>query len=165
MLGSINTGGFSKSQVDAMRDSNYFNRKGVKGVYNPINPNAPVVTGSPDFLQSFISKMPQLGTDEKGKSFVDRFQSYRPKEETGQEKFYGQLADKLDSGKGFAVDAAEGFTVVDKPKGQPMVVGGTPGQPGFVERYGIPVLSAFLSEVNDVLSDCAYFVKNLNECS
>ena len=179
MLGSINTGGFSKSQVDAMRDSNFFNRKGVKGVYDPINPNAPVVTGSPDFLQSFMGKMPKLGTDEEGKNFLDRFQSYRPKEETGQEKFYGQLADRLDSGKGFAVDAAEGFTVVDKPKGQPMVIGGTPGQPGFVERYGIPVLSAFLcdirtkediaplfnSEVNDVLSDCAYFVKNLNECS
>ena len=54
MLGSINTGGFSKSQVDAMRDSNYFNRKGVKGVYDPINPNAPVVTGSPNFLQNFM---------------------------------------------------------------------------------------------------------------
>ena len=37
MLGSINTGGFNKSQVDAMRDSNYFNRKGVAGVYDPIN--------------------------------------------------------------------------------------------------------------------------------
>ena len=179
MLGSINTGGFSKSQVDAMRDSNYFNRKGVKGVYDPINPNAPVVTGSPDFLQNFMGKMPKLGTDEEGKNFLDRFQSYRPKEETGQEKFYGQLADKLDSGKGFAVDAAEGFTVVDKPKGQPMVVGGTPGQPGLLQTVGVPLLGAFLcdirtkediaplcnSEVNDVLSDCAYFVKDLNECS
>ena len=27
MLGSINTGGFNKSQVDAMRDSNYFIEK------------------------------------------------------------------------------------------------------------------------------------------
>ena len=179
MLGSINTGGFSKSQVDAMRDSNYFTRKGVAGVYDPINPNAPVETGSFSFLKSFASGLPKVGTDEQGKSFLDRFQSYRPREETGQEKFYGQLADKLDSGKGFAVDAAEGFTVVDKPKGQPMVVGGTPGQPGLLQTVGVPLLGAFLcdirtkedigslynSEVNDVLSDCAYFVKNLNECS
>ena len=46
MLGSINTGGFSKSQVDAMRDSNYFERKGVEGVYEPRNKKAPIVTGS-----------------------------------------------------------------------------------------------------------------------
>ena len=70
MLGSINTGGFSKSQVDAMKDSNYFNRKGVKVVYDPVDPNAPVVTGSaPNFLQSFLGKMPKLGTDEQGKGF------------------------------------------------------------------------------------------------
>ena len=77
------------------------------------------------------------------------------------------------------MDAAEGFTVVDKPKGQPMVVGGTPGQPGLLQTVGVPLVGAFLcdirtkediaplcnSEVNDVLSDCAYFVKDLNECS
>ena len=43
MLGSINTGGFSKSQVDAMRDSNYFNRTGVEGVYDPIDKKAPII--------------------------------------------------------------------------------------------------------------------------
>ena len=65
MLGSINTGGFNKSQVDAMRDSNYFNRKGVAGVYDPINRFAPKVTGStPNFLQSFVSNMPKLGSDD-----------------------------------------------------------------------------------------------------
>ena len=40
MLGSINTGGFSKSQVDAMKDSNYFQRKGIPGIYNAPNPTA-----------------------------------------------------------------------------------------------------------------------------
>ena len=97
MLGSINTGGFSKSQVDAMKDSNYFNRKGVKGVYDPVDPNAPVVTGSaPNFLQSFLGKMPKLGTDGQGKTFLDRYKSYRPEEESGQDKFYGALAQKLE---------------------------------------------------------------------
>ena len=182
MLGSINTGGFSKSQVDAMRDSNYFTRKGVAGIYDPINRSAPVITGSPrsgNFLTNFISDMPKLGRDDEGKSFLDRFQSYRPKEESGQDKFYGALAQKLEPTQGFAADVAEGLTVVDKPKGQPMVIQGAQGQPGFIEKYGIPVLGAFLcdirtkediaplcnSEVNDVLSDCAYFVKDLNECS
>ena len=179
MLGSINTGGFSKSQVDAMKDSNYFNRKGVKGVYDPVDPNAPVVTGSaPNFLQSFLGKMPKLGTDEQGKGFLDRFQSYRPKEETGQDKFYGQLADRLDSDTSFS-PVAEGLTVMDKQKGQPMVVQGTQGQPGLLQTVGVPLVGAFLcdirtkedisplcnSEVIDVLSDCAYFVKDLNECS
>ena len=179
MLGSINTGGFSKSQVDAMKDSNYFNRKGVKGVYDPVDPNAPVVTGSaPNFLQSFLGKMPKLGTDEQGKGFLDRFQSYRPKEETGQDKFYGQLADRLDSDTSYS-PVAEGLTVMDKQKGQPMVVQGTQGQPGLLQTVGVPLVGAFLcdirtkedisplcnSEVNDVLSDCAYFVKDLNECS
>ena len=179
MLGSINTGGFSKSQVDAMKDSNYFNRKGVKGVYDPVDPNAPVVTGSaPNFLQSFLGKMPKLGTDEQGKGFLDRFQSYRPKEETGQDKFYGQLADRLDSDTSFS-PVAEGLTVMDKQKGQPMVVQGTQEQPGLLQTVGVPLVGAFLcdirtkedisplcnSEVNDVLSDCAYFVKDLNECS
>ena len=62
MLGSINTGGFSKSQVDAMKDSNYFNRKGVLGVYDPPNPKAPVVTGS--FLDD---------DDDDAKGFLDAF--------------------------------------------------------------------------------------------
>ena len=39
--------------------------------------------------------MPKLGTDKEGKSFLDRFQSYRPKEETGQDKFYGELAKRM----------------------------------------------------------------------
>ena len=179
MLGSINTGGFTKSQVDAMQDSNYFQRKGVAGVYDAPNPSAPRVTGSaPNFLQSFMGRMPKLGTDKEGKSFLDRFQSYRPKEETGQDKFYGQLADRLDSDTSFS-PVAEGLTVMDKQKGQPMVVQGTQGQPGLLQTVGVPLVGAFLcdirtkedisplcnSEVNDVLSDCAYFVKDLNECS
>ena len=122
--------------------------------------------------------MPKLGTDEQGKSFLDRFQSYRPKEETGQDKFYGQLADRLDSDTSFS-PVAEGLTVMDKQKGQPMVVQGTQGQPGLLQTVGVPLVGAFLcdirtkedisplcnSEVNDVLSECAYFVKDLNECS
>ena len=181
MLGSINTGGFTKSQVDAMQDSNYFQRKGVAGAYDAPNPSAPRVTGSaPNFLQSFTEKMPKFGTDKEGKSFLDRFQSYRPKEETGQEKFYGELAKRMGTGtSGMAAPVAEGLTYMRDEKEGPTVVGGTPGSPGLLQTVGVPLVGAFLcdirtkedieplcnSEVNDVLSECAYFVKDLNECS
>ena len=182
MLGSINTGGFTKSQVDAMQDSNYFQRKGVAGVYDAPNPSAPRVTGSaPNFLQRFTENMPKFGTDKEGKSFLDRFQSYRPREKSGQDEFYGELAKRMGAGSGgdFTAPVAEGLTITKSGGGQPTVVGGTPGQPGVVEKYGVPLLSAFIcdirtkediaplcdSDVNDVLSDCAYFVKDLNECS
>ena len=52
MLGSIKTGGFTKSQVDAMQDSNYFQRQGVPNVYDPPNPKAKKDTG--DFLDAFV---------------------------------------------------------------------------------------------------------------
>ena len=181
MLGSINTGGFTKSQVDAMQDSNYFQRKGVAGVYDAPNPSAPRVTGSaPNFLQRFTENMPKFGTDKEGKSFLDRFQSYRPKEETGQDKFYGELAKRMGAGtSGMAAPVAEGLTYMRDEKEGPTVVGGTPGQPGLFETAVVPIASAFIcdirtkediaplcnSEVNDVLSECAYFVKDLNECS
>ena len=181
MLGSINTGGFTKSQVDAMQDSNYFQRKGVAGVYDAPNPSAPRVTGSaPNFLQSFTQNMPKFGTDKEGKSFLDRFQSYRPKEETGQDKFYGELAKRMGAGtSGMAAPVAEGLTYMRDEKEGPTVVGGTPGSPGLLQTVGVPLAAAFIcdirtkediaplcySEVNDVLSECAYFVKDLNECS
>ena len=67
----------------------------------------------------------------------------------------------------------------NEKEGQPTVVGGTPGSPGLLQTVGVPLVGAFLcdirtkediaplcnSEVNDVLSECAYFVKDLNECS
>ena len=181
MLGSINTGGFTKSQVDAMQDSNYFQRKGVAGVYDAPNPSAPRVTGSaPNFLQRYTENMPKFGTDKEGKSFLDRFQSYRPKEETGQDKFYGELAKRMGAGtSGMAAPVAEGLTYMRDEKEGPTVVGGTPGSPGLLQTVGVPLVGAFLcdirtkediaplcnSEVNDVLSECAYFVKDLNECS
>ena len=133
-----------------------------------------------NFLTRYIDKMPKFGKDEEGKSFLDRFQSYRPKEETGQEKFYGELAKRMGAGtSGMAAPVAEGLTYMRDEKEGPTVVGGTPGSPGLLQTVGVPLVGAFLcdirtkedisslcnSEVNDVLSECAYFVKNLNECS
>ena len=133
-----------------------------------------------NFLSRYIDNMPKFGSDKEGKSFLDRFQSYRPKEETGQEKFYGELAKRMGAGiSGMAAPVAEGLTYVRDEKESPTVVAGTPGSPGLLQTVGVPLLGAFLcdvkakediaplctSEVNDVLSECAYFVKDLNGCS
>ena len=83
MLGSINTGGFfnqkgGKSLVDAMRDSNYFERKGVEGVYEPRNKKAPVVTGSfkgdsKGFLDKFKEGALSNLEKSKDKSDTDKY--------------------------------------------------------------------------------------------
>ena len=149
------------------------------GGYSDIfSPKKEKKTGN--FLTRYIDKMPKFGKDEEGKSFLDRFQSYRPKEETGQDKFYGELAKRMGAGtSGMAAPVAEGLTYMRDEKEGPTVVGGTPGSPGLLQTVGVPLVGAFLcdirtkedieplcnSEVNDVLSECAYFVKDLNECS
>ena len=188
MLGSINTGGFSKSQVDAMKDSNYFNRKGVAGVYDPIDRNAPVITGSPEsnnFLKSFVGNMPGFGKDDEGDSYANRFakglyKSYGPDKKSEEEKFYEQFNTRLGGNMGgFGGPVAEGLVLTNTGGGQPTIVGGTQGEAGFFEKAGLAALGGFLcdirlkediaplceSEVNDVLSECAFFVKDLNECS
>ena len=73
MLGSINTGGFSKSQVDAMQDSNYFQRRGVPNVYDAPNPKAKKDTG--DFLDTFVKNklFPGFDKDKEGNTVQDRF--------------------------------------------------------------------------------------------
>ena len=137
-----------------------------------------------NFLSRYIDDMPKFGKDEEGKSFLDRFKegySYRPKEQSGQEQFYGELAKRMgaNSFAGLAQPVAEGLTIKDDEKGSPVVAPGTPGSPGLLQTVGVPLLGAFLcdvkakediaplctSEIHDVLSECAYFVKDLNECS
>jgi len=134
-----------------------------------------------NFLSNFISDMPKFGTDKEGKSFLDRFKegySYRPKEESGQEQFYGELAKRMGT-SGMVAPVAEGLTLTQNETGSPIVAQGTPGSPGLLQTVGVPLVGAFLcdikakediaplctSEINDVLSECAYFVKDLNECS
>ncbi len=134
-----------------------------------------------NFLSRYIDDMPKFGKDEEGKSFLDRFKegySYRPKQQSGQEQFYGELAKRMGT-SGMVAPVAEGLTLTQNETGSPIVAPGTPGSPGLLQTVGVPLLGAFLcdikakediaplctSEINDVLSECAYFVKDLNECS
>ena len=191
----------SKSNLDAMKDSNYFNRMGVLGVYDPPNPKAPVVTGS--FLDD---------DDDDAKGFLDAFlegyQSYNPeKTKTESDRFLDSMEKRGMTGRGpsfekfgnlglytpdnsareqallqqnqFAAQQAAqqqenktkfagGLgtaigTVVGGPVGG--LIGGALGGLFCDIRLKEDIAPLCKSEVNDVLSECAFFVKDLNELS
>ena len=141
MLGSINTGGFfnqkgGKSLVDAMKDSNYFERKGVEGVYEPRNKKAPIVTGS-------------FKGDSKG--FLDKFKEgalsnlEKSKEKSDTDKYLDFLREtrgmaqggQFGSGTGgFAQEVAEGLTTFVPPSTQQMFIPGQEGKPGMFSVGG-----------------------------
>ena len=141
MLGSINTGGFfnqkgGKSLVDAMKDSNYFERKGVEGVYEPRNTKAPVVTGSfkgdsKGFLDKF--KEGALGNLEKSKekSDTDKYLDFL-KETRGMAQG-GQFGSGMG---GFSQEVAEGLTTFVPPSTQQMFIPGQEGKPGLFSVGG-----------------------------
>ena len=147
------------------------------------NPFEPKKTSN--FLKNFTDRLgaPGFGKNEEGDTFAKRFasgliQSYRPKERSAQEVFYDQLTGRNNL-SGLAQPVAEGLTYMNDEKGQPTVVSGMPGEAGFFEKAGLAAIGGFFcdirmkediaplceSEVNNVLSECAYFVKDLNECS
>jgi hypothetical protein len=52
-FGMVDYSQMKKSNIDAMKDSNYFAREGVTNVYEPSNPKAEVETGSPELNKKF----------------------------------------------------------------------------------------------------------------
>ena len=141
MLGSINTGGFfnqkgGKSLVDAMRDSNYFERKGVEGGYEPRNTKAPVVTGSfkgdsKGFLDKF--KEGALGNLEKSKNKSDTDKYLDFLKETRGMAQGGQFGSGMG---GFSQEVAEGLTTFVPPSTQQMFIPGQEGKPGLFSVGG-----------------------------
>ena len=141
MLGSINTGGFfnqkgGKSLVDAMRDSNYFERKGVEGVYEPRNKKAPIVTGSfkgdsKGFLDKF--KEGALGNLEKSKNKSDTDKYLDFLRETRGMAQGGQFGSGMG---GFSQEVAEGLTTFVPPSTQQMFIPGQEGKPGLFSVGG-----------------------------
>ena len=136
MLGSINTGGFSKSQVDAMRDSNYFERKGVEGVYEPRNTKAPIVTGSfKGDSKGFLDKFKEwaLGNLEKSKNKSDTDKYLDFLRETRGMAQGGQFGSGMG---GFSQEVAEGLTTFVPPSTQQMFIPGQEGKPGLFSVGG-----------------------------
>lgn len=194
MLGSFKVDDKTpKSLVDAMRDSNYFERKGVEGVYEPRNTKAPVVTGSfkgdsKGFLDNFKEgAMGYFKDAQKGKSDTDKLLDFA-RETRGM----GSGAQFGDMGSGFSTEVAEGLNVYKPPSTQQMFIPGQQGQPGFFGRMAgaalggagsaigaglgkaaigmlcdirakedIAPLNKINIEIYDDLSECAYFVKDL----
>ena len=143
MLGSINTGGFfnqkgGKSLVDAMRDSNYFERKGVEGVYEPRNTKAPVVTGSfkgdsKGFLDKFKEGALSNLEKSKDKSDTDKYLDFL-RESRGM---MGGNAQFGNFGGGMATEVAQGLNVYQPPSpNQQMFIPGQEGKPGIFSLGG-----------------------------
>ena len=140
MLGSFDPSKIDKdkrkSLVDAMRDSNYFERKGVEGVYEPRNTKAPIVTGSfkgdsKGFLDKF--KEGALGNLEKSKekSDTDKYLDFL-KETRGMAQ-----GGEFGSGMGgFSEEVAEGLTTFVPPSTQQMFIPGQEGKPGLFSVGG-----------------------------
>ena len=136
MLGRADTGGFSKSLVDAMKDSNYFERKGVEGVYEPRNKKAPIVTGSfkgdsKGFLDKFKEGALSNLEKSKEKSDTDKYLDFL-KETRGMAQ-----GSQFGSGMGgFAQEVAEGLTTFVPPSTQQMFIPGQEGKPGLFSVGG-----------------------------
>ena len=178
MLGSVNTGGFTVDQVNAMKDSNYFNRKGVPGVYDAPNPSAPVVTGSVDNKSSADSFRSRFASN-----MADYFKD-NPDAFKFDEGSVGDKAEKFSDQFGGSVDeVAEGLSIF-QPRTNPMAtIPGTPGRPGLLSQIAGPVAGAatqaffacdlnlkhdidYLTDmdlVKDDLAEVAYFVKDLQD--
>ena len=140
MLGSFDPSKIDKdkrkSLVDAMRDSNYFERKGVEGVYEPRNTKAPIVTGSfkgdsKGFLDKF--KEGALGNLEKSKEKSDTDKYLDFLKETRSMAQGGQFGSGMG---GFSQEVAEGLTTFVPPSTQQMFIPGQEGKPGLFSVGG-----------------------------
>ena len=155
---------------------------------------------SDNFLNNFIGKgLQKPDEDSTGAKIARGIQkSYRPREESAQERISELLASRLGVGKGVSgvQDVAQGLTLTNQGGGlqDPIVIAGKEGSGGisggiqgaaggylaggpigavvggigglFCDvRVKEDIAPLQKSEVNDLLSECAFFVKDLNECS
>jgi len=140
MLGSFDPSKIDKdkrkSLLDAMKDSNYFERKGVEGVYEPRNTKAPVVTGSfkgdgKGFLDKFKEGALSNLEKSKEKSDTDKYLDFL-KETRGMAQG-GQFGSGMG---GFSQEVAEGLTTFLPPSTQQMFIPGQEGKPGLFSVGG-----------------------------
>ena len=139
MLGSFKVDDKTpKSLLDAMKDSNYFERKGVEGVYEPRNTKAPVVTGSfkgdgKGFLDKFKEGALSNLEKSKEKSDTDKYLDFM-KETRGMLGGNAQFGSGMG---GFASEVAQGLNVYQPPSpNQQMFIPGQEGKPGMFSLGG-----------------------------
>ena len=139
MLGSFKVDDKTpKSLLDAMKDSNYFERKGVEGVYEPRDKNAPVVTGSfkgdgKGFLDNFKKGALSNLEKSKEKSDTDKYLDFL-RESRGM---LGGNAQFGDFGGGGFKEVAEGLSYGKLPSAtQQMFIPGQEGKQGLFSLGG-----------------------------
>ena len=111
---------FNKDSIDAMKDSNYFERKGVPGVYDPRNPNAKVETGSPELNKKFEKGDGKGFLDNVIAGGLDYFKKNQKSEEDKDRDLLRDLANKQDMkfgdfGSGAFKEVAQGLTYGQLP--------------------------------------------------
>ena len=122
MLGSVDTGGFSKASIAAMQDSDYFNK--------PKSSN-PFSRGF-NFLQDQISKLNKSDEDEDDDKLADylKGKSYMPEKESSRDMLAKFILDRglggLGGGSTLTADSGN-FSVRYPNQQQPQVV--DPGRP------------------------------------
>ena len=127
-----------KSLLDAMKDSNYFERTGVDGVYEPRDKNAPVVTGSfkgdsKGFLDKFKEGALSNLEKSKDKSDTDKYLDFL-RESRGM---MGGNAQFGNFGGGMATEVAQGLNIYQPPSpNQQMFIPGQEGKPGLFSLGG-----------------------------
>ena len=139
MLGSFKVDDKTpKSLLDAMKDSNYFERKGVEGVYEPRDKDAPVVTGSfkgdgKGFLDNFKKGALSNLEKSKEKSDTDKYLDFL-RESRGM---LGGNAQFGDFGGGGFKEVAEGLSYGKLPSAtQQMFIPGQEGKQGLFSLGG-----------------------------
>ena len=113
---------FDKDSIDAMKDSNYFKREGVKNVYGPIDTQAPVITGSvSDSVEKGDGKGFLGKQMENYKAYLDATKEEKSDEDKDRD-LIRELAGKSnltqqfgDMAKGFSSEVAQGLNVYQPP--------------------------------------------------
>ena len=109
----------SKSNIEAMKDSNYFARKGVANVYEPPNPEAKVETGSPELNKKFKGDSKGF-LDNAIAGSLDYFKKNQKSDEDKDRDLLRDLANKQsmqfgDFGRGAFQEVAQGLSYGQLP--------------------------------------------------
>ena len=132
---------FDKDSIDAMKDSNYFKRKGVEGVYDPIDPKAKVETGSPELNKKFEKGDGKGFLDNVIEGGLDYFKKNQKSEEDKDRDLLRDLANKQDMkfgdfGSGAFKEVAQGLTYGQLPsQTQQMFIPGQEGGKSLGQRF------------------------------
>ena len=151
------------------------NRYGDFGGYQDVF--TPKKRESTNFLKEFLNRKKPDEESTSAKVAEGIYKSFRPDKKSSEDKINDMIAMRIglgNQGGGFGgvQDVAQGLTLSGQGGGlrEPIIIPGQEGSGGigglFCDvRVKEDIAPLQKSEVNDLLSECAFFVKDLNECS